>query len=52
MTVMIDFTNCITDLQKKFYKRYITARFKHIFKPTYDMIMSEKQEQSGLNMIM
>ena len=33
----------ITELQKTFYKRYITARFEQILKPAYDMVMSEKQ---------
>ena len=42
----IDEVPYITDLQKKFYKRYITARFEQILKPTYDVIMSQKQELS------
>ena len=42
----------ITELQKTFYKRYITARFEQILKPAYDMVMSEKQELSEPNMTM
>ena len=40
----IDEVTYITELQKKFYKRYITARFEQILKPVYDMVMSEKWE--------
>jgi len=40
----------ITDLQKKFYKRYIAARFEQILKPAYDMVMSQKQEPSEPSM--
>lgn len=42
----------IIELQKTFYKRYITARFEQILKPAYDMVMSEKQELSEPNMTM
>lgn len=42
----------ITELQKNFYKRYITARFEQILKPAYDMVMSEKQELSEPKMTM
>ena len=46
----IDGVPCITDLQKTFYKRYISARFEQILRPAYDMVMSEKQELSEPNM--
>ena len=42
----IDEVPFITKLQKTFYKRYISARFEHILKPVYDMVLSEKQELS------
>ena len=42
----IDEVPFITELQKTFYKRYISARFEHILKPVYDMVLSEKQELS------
>ena len=45
----IDEVPYITDLQKTFYKTYITARFEQILKPAYDMVMSEKQELSDYN---
>lgn len=40
----IDEVPFITDLQKRFYKRYITARFEQILKPAYELVMSEKQK--------
>lgn len=42
----IDEVPFITELQKTFYKRYISARFEHILRPAYDMVLSEKQELS------
>ncbi len=42
----IDEVPYITELQKNFYMRYITARFEQILKSAYDMVMSEKQELS------
>ena len=42
----VDEVPYITDLQKKFYKNYIGARFEQILKPAYDMVMSGKQKLS------
>ena len=42
----IDEVPFITELQKTFYKRYISARFEHILRPAYDMVLSEKQKLS------
>lgn len=42
----IDEVPFITELQKTFYKRYISARFEHILRPAYDKVLSEKQELS------
>ena len=48
----IDEVPFITELQKTFYKRYVSARFEQILKPAYDMVMSEKQELSEPKMTM
>lgn len=48
----IDEVPYITELQKTFYKRYITARFEQILKPAYDIVMSKKQKLSEPNMTM
>lgn len=38
----IDEVSYISELQKKFYKRYITARFEQILNPAYTLVMSER----------
>ena len=48
----IDEVAFITELQKNFYTRYITARFEQILKPAYDMVLLKKQEPSEPNMTM
>ena len=38
----IDRVPYITDLQKEFFKRYITARFDMILRPAYEIVMSDE----------
>jgi hypothetical protein len=37
----------ISDLQKEFYGRYISARLDMILHPAYEIVMSDKPERSG-----
>ena len=41
----------ISDLQREFYKRYITARYEQILKPAWNLVLSVRQEVSGSTMI-
>lgn len=44
----IDNVPYISDLQKRFYKTYISARVDIIIRPVYDIITSEEQNQTNL----
>lgn len=41
----------ISDLQREFYKRYITARYEQILKPAWNLALSVCQEVSGPTMM-
>ena len=41
----IDDVPYISDLQKRFYNRYITARFDMILQPAYEIVMLDETEQ-------
>lgn len=46
----IDEIPYITELQKEFYKTYISARFEKIIRPVFDNIMEQEQDGPRLNM--
>lgn len=48
---LIDDVPYISDLQKEFYKRYISARLEMILGPAYDLAVSHEQEESGMSFI-
>ncbi len=41
ITTFIDCTDAISDLQKNFYKRYITARYELIIQPAFDLALAK-----------
>lgn len=48
----IDDVPGLTDLQKEFYKTYISARYERILLPAYDLILAENQEQDAPQMML
>ncbi len=48
----IDQVPAISDLQRAFYKRYITARFDLIIRPAFELAMAVEQEEMGPTMTM
>lgn len=42
----------ITDLQREFYRAYITARYEKILKPSFEMVQSAKQSDIGMTQTM
>ena len=47
---LIDATPYITDLQKRFYKHYIAARFEIILQPAYEIAMSCPESRMGMQL--
>ncbi len=42
----------LTDLQREFYRAYITARYEKILKPAFEMALSAKQSDIGITQTM
>ncbi len=42
----IDSVPHITDLQKRFYKKYISARYELILQPSFELAVSEQEQQT------
>ncbi len=42
----------LTDLQREFYRAYITARYEKILKPAFEMALSVEQSGSGMTQTM
>ena len=47
----IDETPYLTDLQRTFYKSYLSARFDLIISPAYEQAMSQQQGFSSMQMM-
>lgn len=43
---LIDSVPYITDLQKEFYKKYISSRYKPILQPAFELAESEQEQQT------
>lgn len=41
----IDKVPCISDLQKEFYKTYISARYEKIIMPSYELVMKQNEQE-------